>query len=193
MLLKTYNELVEALAWAYVEQRGEPMNIEHGWSISFPKSEPAIETTFETDTLTQWCSLPDARASVNAATGRYTVTFDLPDPSAADDWELDLGDVRESARVKVNGNEAPTAWAVPFRIRVGSLLRPGANTLEIDVTNLQANRIADFERRGVEWRKFKDANIASVTNAKKFDFGEWPVAPSGLNSTVTLTPLYLSK
>lgn len=82
---------------------------------------------------------------------------------------------------------------MPFRINVGSFLKPGENTLEIDVTNLQANRIADYERRGVEWRKFKDANIASVTNARKFDFGEWPVVPSGLNSKVTLTPVYLSK
>lgn len=193
LLLKTLPEPVEAAAWRYVESEGNPIEINSGWSISFPRSEPAIDGTFATDTLTQWCALPEPNASVNAATGRYTVTFTLDNPAEADDWVLDLGDVRESARVKVNGKDAATVWAVPFRIRVGELLRPGENTLEIDVTNLQANRIADYERRGVEWRRFKDANIASVTNARKFSFGDWPVTPSGLNSKVTLTPVKLSK
>ncbi|WP_300858856.1 glycosylhydrolase-like jelly roll fold domain-containing protein [uncultured Duncaniella sp.] len=105
---------------------------------------------------------------------------------------LDLGDVRESADVKVNDQAAGKVWSVPFTLNIGRFLRPGVNTLEIDVTNLQANRIADFERRGVNWRIFKDANIASVTNAKKFSFGDWPTIPSGLNSKVTLTPLTLS-
>lgn len=191
LLLKTFPGEAGAEAWKYVERKGDPIEIGRGWSISFPESEPPIEETFMTDTLTQWCALPDSLASVNVATGRYTVKFTLDNPADADDWELDLGDVRESARVKVNGREAPTVWSVPFRVRIGELLLPGENQLEIDVTNLQANRIADYERRGIEWRKFKDANIASVTNARKFDFGTWPVAPSGLNSKVTLTPLYL--
>ncbi len=193
LLLKTLPEPVEAAAWRYVECEGNPIEINSGWCISFPRSEPAIDGTFATDTLTQWCALPEPKASVNAATGRYTVTFTLDNPAEADDWVLDLGDVRESARVKVNGKDAATVWAVPFRVRVGELLRPGENTLEINVTNLQANRIADYERRGVEWRRFKDANIASVTNARKFSFGDWPVTPSGLNSKVTLTPVKLSK
>ena len=57
------------------------------------------------------------------------------------------------------------------------------------MTNLDANRIADYERRGVEWRIFKNANIASVTNAREFSFGDWDVVPSGLNSTVRLIPM----
>ncbi len=43
------------------------------------------------------------------------------------------------------------------------------------------------------WRVFKDANIASVTNAKSFSFGDWDTVPSGLNSSVRLIPLYYSK
>ena len=193
LMLKTFPAATAGEPWAYVEAKGEPIVIDRGWSVSFPKSEPAISGTFTTDTLTQWCALPDPNASVNFGTGRYTVEFTLDDPSAADDWLLDLGDVRESADVKVNGIPAGKVWSVPFTLSVGEYLRPGVNTLEIDVTNLQANRIADFERRGVNWRIFKDANINSVTNAKQFSFGDWPVIPSGLNSQVKLIPLTLSK
>ncbi|MCM1076429.1 MAG: glycosyl hydrolase family 2 [Bacteroides sp.] len=189
LLLKTFPDTAEGEPWAYVEPAGEPIVVDSGWSISFPKSEPAIEGVFATDTLTQWCKLPVADAAVNFGTGRYTVNVTVDDPSAADDWILDLGDVRESADVRVNGVPAGKVWSVPFRLRVGSLLKPGVNTLEIDVTSLQANRIADYERRGVNWRIFKDANIASVTNAKEFSFGDWPTIPSGLNSQVTLTPV----
>lgn len=191
LLLKTFRQPVSFRPWAYVESKGAPITIDRGWSVSFPQSEPQISGTFATDTLTQWCALPDSTAAINFGTGRYTVEFTIDDP--ADDWLLDLGDVRESAEVRINGEPAGKVWSVPFTLRVGRFLRPGVNRLEIDVTNLQANRIADFERRGVRWRIFKDANIASVTNAKKFTFADWPTLPSGLNSRVTLTPLTLSK
>ncbi len=193
LLLKTFAERPDCADWRYVDSEGTAIVLDRGWSISFPQSEPKIEGTFETDTLTQWCALPVPAASVNFGTGRYRTEFTLDNPAEADDWLLDLGDVRESADVRINGIPAGKAWSVPFTLRVGHLLRKGNNTIEIDVTNIQANRIADFERRGVNWRIFKDANIASVTNAKKFSFADWPVIPAGLCSEVRLIPLKLSK
>ena len=38
-------------------------------------------------------------------TGVYSLDIELP-TLQADDWILDLGDVRESARVRINGQEA---------------------------------------------------------------------------------------
>ena len=105
---------------------------------------------------------------------------------------LDLGDVRHSAEVTINGQDAGKVWSAPFNLRVGRFLKPGLNRLEVRVTNNQANRIADYERRGVKWRVFKDANIASVTNAKTFSFGDWEEVPAGLNSTVRLIPVEIS-
>ena len=173
-----------------MSRRGKSIDINRGWNLSFPKSDPEITETFAINTLKPWTDIDNDSLKVNHGTGRYTVEVKVADPTKADDWELDLGDVRESARVKINGQEAGTVWAVPMKLRVGHLLRPGKNLLEIDVTNLEANRIADFERRGVKWRIFKDTNINSVTNAKQFSFGDWELQPSGLNSTVSLTPIY---
>ena len=118
------------------------------------------------------------------------VCFTLDDPAKADDWRLDLGDVRESAVVWINGQRVATLTTIPFTIEVGRYLQKGENRLQIDVTNLPSNRIAEMERQGVQWRIFKDANIASVTGQKLFSFGDWPTDPSGLNSQVTLTPVY---
>lgn len=189
LLLKTFPGKVDAEDWAYYKKAGDPYVINKGWSIEFVESEPSIEGVFKTDTLTAWTNLPVDAAKVNTGTARYSVDFTLPDGVSADEWLLDLGDLRESARVYVNGAEAGTVWSVPFAIEIGKLLKPGVNHLDIDVTNLPANRIADYDRKGKKWKIFKDANVASVTNSKVVNFSEWETVPAGLNSKVSLTPL----
>ncbi|MDE6342923.1 MAG: glycosyl hydrolase family 2 [Muribaculaceae bacterium] len=189
LLLKTFPADVASEEWAYYEPAGSPFSIDRGWSIRFTDSEPEIKGVFETDTLTAWTNLDVDAAKVYAGTGRYSVEFELPSGIEADEWLLDLGDLRESARVFVNGNDAGIVWSVPFTLEIGRLLKPGKNRLDINVTNLPANRIADYDRTGKKWKIFKDANVASVTNSKKVDFSDWETIPSGLNSTVTLIPL----
>ena len=193
LLLKTFDHAIEAEAWPYIAHEGEKRSLTSGWSISFPESEPAIEEHFVTDTLTAWTHLPDPRARINRATARYKVHFTMENPQQADEWRLDLGDVRESAVVWINGERVATLATLPFTVEVGKYLRAGENCLLVDVTNLHANAIAELERNGTPWRIFKDANIASVTGAKSFTFGDWATDPAGLNSTVTLTPLYYDK
>ena len=188
LLLKTFPTDIVADEWTYYE-KGYPLEINRGWSITFLESEPVIEGTFMTDTLTAWTDLEPVEAKINTGTARYNVSFDLPEDVEADSWLLDLGDLRESASVKVNGKEAGKVWSVPFSIEIGSLLQPGSNTLEIDVTNLPANRIADYDRKGKKWKIFKDANIASVIGKKVVDYSDWETIPSGLNSEVKLIPL----
>ena len=100
-----------------------------------------------------------------------------------DDYMLDLGDVRESARVKINGTEVAKIVALPMRSKVGRYLKKGANTIEIEVTNLSANRIRDLDRRKVKWKIMGNANIRGL------QAGGWPLQPSGLLGSVTLSPL----
>ena len=192
IMLKTFAVKPEMAPWGYIEPAGKPVNIDRGWSIVFENSQPTISGTFATDTLTAWTDLPAEEAKVNFGTAVYSVEFSLDNPAEASDWILDLGDVRHSAEVTVNGQDAGKVWSAPFTLSVGRLLKPGLNRLEVRVTNNQANRIADFERRGIKWRIFKDANIASVTNAKTFSFGDWEEVPAGLNSTVSLIPVKIN-
>lgn len=188
LLLKTFPTSIEANDWTYCSPASDPITIDTGWSISFIESNPDINEIFETDTLTAWTNLPVETAKVNTATARYSADFNLPDIENADEWRLDLGDLRESAVVTVNGSQAGTVWSVPYTIEIGKWLKPGKNHIDIDVTNLPANRIADYDRRGVKWKIFKDTNINSVSE-KVVDFSGWDLVPSGLNSTVSLIPL----
>jgi hypothetical protein len=69
---------------------------------------------------------------------------------------------------------------------VGEFLRPGKNTITIDVTGLPANYVAEMDRRGIIWRRFKDANIANLKGGRVSYYGNWDILPAGLNSTVKL-------
>ena len=90
--------------------------------------------------------------------------------------------------MSLNGIEIGTAWSLPFRLRVGAQLKPGRNVLEIEVTNLAANRIRDLDRRGVDWKIMHEINFVDI-HYKPFNAANWPLAPSGLLGPVTLTPL----
>lgn len=188
LLLKTFNKDINEEDWTYYKKSGDAYVINEGWSIKFLESDPKIDGIFNTDTLTAWTNLPINEVRVNTGTARYSVDFTLPEGVDADEWLLDLGDLRESARVHVNGKEAGIVWSVPFTIKIGQLLHSGVNHLDIDVTNLPANRIAEYDRQGKKWKIFKDANVASVTNSKVVDFSDWDIVPAGLNSTVSLIP-----
>lgn len=122
-------------------------------------------------------------------TGRYTGTFRIESPATAEAWRLQLGTVYESARVRVNGHDAGTAWSVPFELDVTPFLAAGDNRIEIEVTNLPANLIADFDRRGVEWRIFKDANVVSSKDGRLLKTDGWQLEPAGLAGPVVLQPM----
>ncbi|MDI1318915.1 MAG: glycoside hydrolase, partial [bacterium] len=121
-------------------------------------------------------------------TARYEIEFELPAGVKADDWLLDLGDVRETARVFVNGRETDLVWSLPMRTRIGPFLKPGKNTLALEVTNLAANRIRDLEKRGVAWKNFYEINFVNIFY-ERFNGAVWPLQPSGLLGSVKLVPL----
>jgi hypothetical protein len=98
---------------------------------------------------------------------------------------IDLGDVRESARVYINGQMIGCAWAVPFILDCRNALKAGQNEIRIEVTNLPANRIADYDRKGIKWRKMEEINVVDI-NYKRTTYDHWELVPSGLNSQVRL-------
>jgi hypothetical protein len=147
---------------------------------------PKVTETFTLDHPQTWESLSD-ETKVTMGTGVYetTITLKKKDLRRAFKWEIDLGDVRESARVYINGEYIGCAWSVPFVLDCMLALKAGKNTIRIEVTNLPANRIADLDRKGVKWRKMEEINVVDI-NYKKTLYDNWEPMPSGLNSQVRL-------
>src|SRR5207253_1544301 len=54
---------------------------------------------------------------------------------------LDLGGVKNLAEISVNGKGLGIVWKAPFRVDVTGTLKPGANALQVKVTNLWVNRL----------------------------------------------------
>ena len=160
------------------------------WGFRFVEASPAVAATPDSVSLGSWTEIPAEGAKNVMGAACYTTTFTLKSPADAGEWMLDLGDVRESARVRINGQAVATLIAVPYRCLVGKYLRPGVNTLEVEVTNLPANHIADMDRRDVPWRIYKDANIVNI-HYKKDNYGKWEPVPSGLLGPVHLIPMQI--
>ena len=157
------------------------------WTLSFVEEAPKVDKTFQLTELQTWERLDDANARVTMGTGVYTTHLKLTkkDLRGVNGWMIDLGDVRESARVYINGQLIGCAWSVPFVLDCGQALKVGDNEIRIEVTNLPANRIADLDRRGVKWRKMEEINVVDI-NYKKTLYDQWESVPSGLNSEVKL-------
>ncbi|MEB8339552.1 glycosyl hydrolase [Streptomyces endophyticus] len=148
------------------------------WTLAFRKGGPELPPTRTLDKLVSWTELGGQETEFSGS-ARYTLRFTATDSERARDWLLDLGDVRESARVRLNGRDVATAWALPFRVPLGRALREGENVLELDVTNLAANRVRALARRGelalhhyMQWRSAPPQ--------------DWDPMPSGLLGPVRL-------
>jgi len=177
--------------WPMVSQTGESLAVNGPWEIRFVEGGPVLPAPVTRETLGSWTELVDPEAQRFAGAACYSTTVQLPE-SGSGRWLLDLGDVRESARVSVNGKPAGVVVAHPFRLDVTDFLKVGTNTLVIEVTNLSANRIRDLDCRKVVWKKFDDINIVDH-NYKKFDASQWPLEHSGLLGPVMLIPLTVER
>ena len=192
MILQTFTESISNQTHSSISNQSNitgkvsSISLSGPWTLSFAEEAPKVNKTFALDKLQTWETLDDDSAKITMGTGIYTTKFKLTkkdDPKGA--WTIDLGDVRESARVYINGQFIGCAWSVPFVLDCKQALKVGTNELRIEVTNLPANRIADLDRRGIPWRKMEEINVVDI-NYKKTTYDQWEPMPSGLNSEVTL-------
>jgi hypothetical protein len=96
--------------------------------------------------------------------------------------------------VRLNGQDLGTVLGPDFRLTADAGVLREENQLEVRVTNLMANRIADLDRRGVFWKKFYNINFPARLAQNRganglFDAARWTPRPSGLIGPVTLTPV----
>jgi hypothetical protein len=97
------------------------------------------------DELVSWTQRPEPGIKFYSGTATYENAFDWPATAGNSDapprvW-LDLGRVRELAEVRVNGRACGIVWSPPFRVDITGALKPGRNSLAVDVVNFWPNRI----------------------------------------------------
>jgi len=148
-------------------------SIAGAWDVRFQPNRGA-PATITLPTLLSWHEHADAGVKYFSGAGTYSKTMQAPAEwfqAGAELW-LDLGDVKNIAEVTVNGRALGTLWKAPFRVEVTSALKPGANTLEITVTNLWVNRLIGDQQEGAA-KKY-------TYTAQQFYRADSPLLPSGL-------------
>ena len=187
-VVRTFTDkTVAASSWRYVQAAGAPQYPGGRWTVQFIEGGPVLPAGYQTSELAAWTGRDDSELKRFAGTARYTLEFAQP-VGSADDWWLDLGRVCDSARGKLNGHPVGALWCPPFEIAVGKYLRPGTNVLDVEVTNLAANRIRDLDRRKVNWKYFYDLNVVG-RNYRPLDAANWPLRDAGLLGPVELKPV----
>jgi len=123
------------------------------WQVTFDAKwgGPAKPVTFTT--LDDWTKHPEPGIRYYSGTAVYRTRFDIP-TSALRNREsrmyLDLGQVNYFARVRLNGQDLGVVWTAPWRVDISAVVRGKANSLEIEVTNVWANRLIGDEQEPVD-------------------------------------------
>lgn len=192
IFLRLYNENVTAEYFYWSIPAAAPVPLRGTWTIEFIEGGPTLPAALKTDTLISWTHFAGRGYREFSGTASYTLAFHKP-AGPARVWRLDLGWVGASAEVFVNGKPLGTYIGPVYQLDIEPSMLQEQNTLEIKVSNLMANRIADLDRRQVFWKKFYNVNFPArkPENRKDalFSASAWPPKPSGLLGPVTLTPV----
>ncbi|CAN5515247.1 hypothetical protein BH10BAC3_BH10BAC3_13820 [soil metagenome] len=127
------------------------------WKVQFDYAwgGPLAPATFTT--LTDWTMNADSGIKYYSGTAFYKTAFDVPAASVSNttssQW-LDLGVVKHIAKVTLNNKDLGVVWTAPWRVKIpAGLLKAKGNTLQIEVTNVWANRLIGDEQQPAdcEW------------------------------------------
>lgn len=176
-----------AKTYPYYTQAGEPLDISRNWLLKPEKGFPHIPQSFKVDSLVSWTKISDDLLYYSG-TVTYTKEVELPDNCLKSDlFMLEIGQLKETAEVKVNGRQVGTIWSLPNRIYIPSGYFRKHNKLEIKVTNTSFNRVIDMDKQKVKWKNYHEVNFVNIRYELFDASGKEPVA-SGMMGLVTLTP-----
>ncbi|MBI4325352.1 MAG: hypothetical protein HY674_08825, partial [Chloroflexi bacterium] len=130
-----------------------PLEIVGPWEVRFPRNLGA-PPSWMLDKLVSWANVPDEGVMYFSGTATYFKDFDVPAEALIQGRRafLDLGQVRNVAGVTLNGRPLGILWKPPFQVDVTGVLLSGRNQLEIELTNLWANRLVGDARLPEEQR-----------------------------------------
>jgi len=180
------------------------------WEVSFdPKWGGPAKITM--DDLGDWSLRPEPGIKYYSGVAVYRKTFDFPAsaqalrraPDKGAGLWLDLGIVKNIARVRLNGRDLGVVWCDPWRVDVTTAIRPLDNVLEIQVANLWPNRLIGDEQEPPDAEYAKGGNLVRWPDwlakgeprpsAKRLTFTTWkhydkdsPLLPSGLLGPVSI-------
>jgi hypothetical protein len=118
----------------------DPVNIGGSWSVSFPVKGATKQVELQAGSWTNH-SDEDVKYFSGTATYKKEFTVTAAQKAAGRRLCLDLGDVQNLARVRLNGKDLGVLWKAPYAVDITASAVAGTNRLEIEVTNTWVNRL----------------------------------------------------
>jgi len=192
-LVQVFTGKVVAPEYAYMKSSGDKINLDANWVLTFVSGGPELPQPLKISKLGSWTDIEGNSYKAFSGTAVYKTTFAKP-LGETKYYRLELGKVAHSARITLNGKELVTLIGPPFSIDISASEMKRENTLEISVTNLMGNRIAEMERKGQPYKIFYNVNFPAYKATNRganglFTTSDWQPQESGLFGPVTLTPL----
>jgi hypothetical protein len=161
-----------------VDDLPTPRTIEGPWHLTLG---PGAAVTLER--LVSWAELPAGRSYSGWAA--YETEFVFGADASGIEWEIDLGDVHETAEVSLNGEPLGAAWKAPRRLACGRALHAGRNHLRVEVANLWIHEMAT-RPEPAEWKRVDETY--GIRWGRYGEVKPETLPPSGLLGPVRLVP-----
>ncbi len=140
------------------------------WTVEFDPNwfypSGGVSSRLHFDSLVDWSAHPEKAVRHYSGIATYKMNFHAPiahnRQKRKPRYHLDLGMVKNLARVKLNGQDLGILWTAPWRVDVSAAIKEKDNMLEIEVANLWPNRLIGDSTLPQEQRR-------TVTNISTYD------------------------
>ncbi len=118
-----------------------PVNVSGEWNVSFPVKGSTKQVQLQAGS---WTNQSDEDIKYFSGTATYSkqISVTAAQKGAGKRLYLDLGDVENLARVRLNGKDLGVLWKAPYVVDITAASVAGPNRLELEVTNTWVNRLA---------------------------------------------------
>ena len=159
----------------------DAVELQNAWTVKFAPQWGGPESV-RFEKLCDWTKADADGVKYYSGTATY-VSEKFAQPAslvrkASSPIYLDLGEVKNVARVRLNGKDLGVLWTRPFRVEITGAVKSADNRLEIEVTNLWPNRLIGDAALPPE-KRFTRTHVSKFTK-------DTPLLPSGLLGPVTL-------
>jgi hypothetical protein len=120
----------------------EPIDISSDWDLNFNTEMGGPESS-RMDKLISWSDSDEEGVRHYSGKATYTRDFTVGEEALTKGTEafVVFNDIQEMARVSVNGNDCGIVWLPPYKVNITPWLKPGNNTITVQVINTWNNRI----------------------------------------------------
>ncbi|WP_251030046.1 MULTISPECIES: glycosylhydrolase-like jelly roll fold domain-containing protein [unclassified Pedobacter] len=174
----------------------ELLKLNGAWEVNFDEKWGGPKKVVF-DSLLDWSKNKLEGIKYYSGIAAYHKTFDLKDANLKGEVHLDLGKVKNLARITINGREVGVLWTAPWSIDISRYVKQGKNELTIEIANLWPNRLIGDEAKpndgvvGDKWPQWllngqpRTSGRLTFTTTTQYR-SDSPLLPSGLLGPVRI-------